>query len=266
MPSLPDELSLWSAPFGLKLLDCIDYKPGIAVVDIGCGAGFPLLELAMRLGKTSTVYGIDPDREALALAECKTAAFGINNIVLIEGTAEGLPLSDQTIDLIVSNNGINNVSDIRKVVDECARVIRPSGQLVLSMNLDKTFGEFYTELKRELEIRKMQREISLMHRHIYAKRRPLGEITALLEESGFLVRSLHCDEFRFTFTDAAAMFSHHLIRTSFLPSWIELLPADKADEILAVVKSRLNELALQSGNLIMSVPFVVINAERIENE
>lgn len=262
MPSLPDELSLWSAPFGLKLLECVDYKPGLTALDIGCGAGFPLLELAMRLGKTSTVYGIDPNKEALAIAESKAALFGITNIVLIEGMAEELPFGDQTIDLIVSNNGINNVSDISRVLSECARVMRPSGQFVISLNLDKTFTEFYTVLEKVLEARQMHHEISLMHRHIYEKRRPPDEITALLKESGFLVRSLHHDEFWFTFTDATAMFGHHLIRTSFLPSWAELLPAEKADEILSIVESRLNEQARQLGQLTLSVPFVVINAER----
>jgi arsenite methyltransferase len=41
-----DELPLWSAPFGLTLLDTIRMKKGIRVLDIGSGAGFPMLEIA----------------------------------------------------------------------------------------------------------------------------------------------------------------------------------------------------------------------------
>ncbi len=55
-----DELPLWAAPFGLQLLDGIKYKKGIQVLDIGFGAGFPLTVIAMRLGKDSKVFGIDP--------------------------------------------------------------------------------------------------------------------------------------------------------------------------------------------------------------
>jgi hypothetical protein len=58
-----DELSFWSAPFGLKLLENINYKQNITALDIGFGAGFPLTEIAMRLGNSSTVYGIDPWKE-----------------------------------------------------------------------------------------------------------------------------------------------------------------------------------------------------------
>jgi protein-L-isoaspartate O-methyltransferase len=46
MADVLDELPLWSAPFGLRLLDYVNYKPAISVLDIGCGTGFPLTELA----------------------------------------------------------------------------------------------------------------------------------------------------------------------------------------------------------------------------
>ena len=32
----------------------------MTVLDVGFGTGFPLLELAQRLGKSATIYGIDP--------------------------------------------------------------------------------------------------------------------------------------------------------------------------------------------------------------
>ena len=53
-----DEIPIWAAPFGLKLLEFINYKLNISALDIGFGTGFPLTELAMRLGESSIVYGI----------------------------------------------------------------------------------------------------------------------------------------------------------------------------------------------------------------
>ena len=263
MSELFDELPLWSAPFGLKLLEHVEYKPGITALDIGCGSGFPLLELAMRLGKSCKVYGIDPDRKALSLAEHKAAVFGIENIELIEGVAEEIPLGDQTIDLIVSNNGINNVSDIGKVLSGCARIMKTGGQFVLTMNLDSTFMEFYTPLEEVLTELKLFDAIEGMRRHICEKRRPVQEMVRLLHEQAFIVNQVRHDEFSYKFTGAEAMFSHHFIKTSFLPSWTGLLPPDQAQTIFKEVKKRLDERAHDTDYLTLTVPFALINSTRI---
>jgi cyclopropane fatty-acyl-phospholipid synthase-like methyltransferase len=55
-----DEAPLWSAAFGLLLLKHLELKPDLTVIDLGSGAGFPLMELAARLGASGKVYGIDP--------------------------------------------------------------------------------------------------------------------------------------------------------------------------------------------------------------
>lgn len=65
---LIDELPFWSAPFGIKLLDSIMLKKNMTALDIGFGLGFPLTEIAMRLGKSSKIYGIDPWHTAIKRA------------------------------------------------------------------------------------------------------------------------------------------------------------------------------------------------------
>ncbi len=44
--SIYDELALWSAMFGSVLLRHVELRPRMKVLDVGCGTGFPLLELA----------------------------------------------------------------------------------------------------------------------------------------------------------------------------------------------------------------------------
>ena len=48
MVSVIDDMPLWSAPFGFMLLDRIPFEPGMTVLDVGFGTGFPLLEIAQR--------------------------------------------------------------------------------------------------------------------------------------------------------------------------------------------------------------------------
>lgn len=255
-----DELPLWSAPFGLKLLDKIDYKPHIAVLDIGFGAGFPLTEIAMRLGNSCVVYGIDPWKEAVKKAFRKTELYQISNIKIIDGVAEQIPLESQSIDLIVSNNGINNVSDINKTFDECSRVIKSGGQFVQTMNLGKTMFEFYDLLKETMSELDIPERIEAIDRHIQQKRPDVNIFTEKLQRRGFLIQDLNFDQFNYYFTDGTTMFNHHFIRLAFMDSWKNLLPEDRMEEIFDIVEAKLNKQAELLGKITLSIPFVLINA------
>jgi arsenite methyltransferase len=257
---LYDELPLWSAPFGLKLLDSVNYKPAITALDIGFGTGFPLTELAMRLGESSTVYGIDPWKEVIKRVNRKIEYYGITTIKIIEGVAESIPLQNDSVDLIVSNNGINNVSDMDRVFSECSRIIKPGGQFVQTMNLDKSMFEFYGQLESVLAELHMYQEIELMRQHIYQKRRPLDEIIALLEKNGFIIKDLQHDQFNYKFTDGSALLNHYFIRLAFMNAWIKLLPKEQTESIFDRIESRLNEQSRLTGGIKLSIPFVMINS------
>ncbi len=259
-----DELPLWSAPFGLRLFEQIRLKKNIVALDIGFGAGFPLTELSMRLGKSCTVYGIDPWEAAIIRTEEKLKHYGISNVKIIHGVAEQIPLEDRSVDLIVSNNGINNVSDLKRVLSECSRVMRMNGQFVLSVNLDTTMVEFYSVMEHVLMDLDMKKEIKNIREHIYSKRRPLSELTSLLKQHGFTVRSMVEDQFDYQFTDGTTLLQHFFIRLAFLPSWKNIVPADRQDEVFGKIEATLNEQAARTGQCKLSVPFVIINCEKTE--
>jgi len=192
-----DELSIWSAPFGLKLLDYVDYKTNISVLDIGFGVGFPLTELALRLGNTSTIYGIDPWKETFERVNRKIDYYRIKNIKLIEGIAESIPLETNSIDLITSNNGINNVSDIDKVLTECSRIMKHGGQFVQTLNTDLSMIEFYNQLEKVFTELQMPSEIELMRQHISHKRPSIDRFIKRIEDNGFVIKDLEHNQFNY---------------------------------------------------------------------
>ena len=50
--SVFDELSFWSSRFGALLFEHLQLRPDLHILDLGCGAGFPLFELAHAHGLT----------------------------------------------------------------------------------------------------------------------------------------------------------------------------------------------------------------------
>lgn len=257
-----DDLTIWAAPFGLALLQTAKLLPGMKVLDIGCGMGFPLLELAARLGPRGEVTGLDPWKPALARAEVKAKLRGISNIRLVEGEAEAMPFEDRSFDLIVSNNGLNNVQNVQLALQECARLSRTRAQLVMTANLPGSFALFYEMFERLLEDRSMQTELEALHAHIQAKRKPSLEWQHLVEAAGFAIRRVREESFTWSFLNGTALFQHWFIRLAFLPSWRAILPMEQAPEFLAFLEGRLNRLALERGGLHLEVPFLCLDALR----
>ncbi len=263
--SVIDELPLWSAPFGLKLLEKINYRKNITALDIGSGLGFPLLEVAMRLGKSSRVYGIDPWEVAIERIKTKIKIYGINNVEVIAGVAEKISLPDNSVDLILSNNGLNNVNNLKKAIEEISRVSKTGSQLVFTYNTDRTMIEFYSVMEAVLRERNLLNEIDAMKKHIYKKRRPVDEYRFLLEENGFAVKEIFQDEFNLLYADGTTMLNHFLITLAFIESWKEIVPEERQIEVFTEVEKQLNKIAENDGVFRLTVPYVLIDSEKIRN-
>ncbi len=260
--SVIDELPLWSAPFGLKLLDTIEFKPNIKVLDIGCGLGFPLIEISQRLGKSCKIFGIDPWKTAMDRINLKIKTYNIKNASAIEGVAENLPFENKFFDLIVSNNGLNNVEDLQKSLSECYRVSKKGAQLTFTLNLEDTMNEFYNVFKEILLNNKLQDEITKVKGQIYSKRKPLEEIKTLVNNSGFSIKSIIKDNFILRFLDAPTMFNHYLIKYWFLDGWKSILKPEDLENIFNQLEQKLNATAKEKGEIGLTIPFVTIDCRR----
>lgn len=260
--SVTDEAPLWSAPFGLKLLEMVALKKNINVLDIGCGAGFPLVELSRRLGDSSHLYGIDPWEAALDRVRLKMRVYDIKNITLLHGVAEELPFDGGYFDLIVSNNGVNNVQDMKLVFQEIGRTSKPGAQFVFTMNTEDTMFEFYDALKAVLDEAGRQSETEKIKEHIYTKRRPIDEIKQLVKSSGFYIEHILYDDFRLSFVDSETMFRHPLIKYWFLDGWKSIMDVKDRHDIFSKVEVKMDENA--NGCIHLAVPFVTFNCRYVK--
>jgi ubiquinone/menaquinone biosynthesis C-methylase UbiE len=254
-----DELPLWSAPFGMAILDAIEYRKSLKALDIGSGLGFPSTEIAMRLGKSSTVYALDPWEGAQKVLEEKLKIYGIENLKPVNGVAENIPFEAGYFDLITSNNGINNVQDLNKTFDEIRRVIKQGGQFIFTMNLDGTMREFYDALMVILDKRGLQPVIKEVEEHISHKRPSMEKMEVLLMQSGFRYKKT-VSKFVMKFSDAMDIREHFLIKIGFMDSWRELLPEHEADSILYDTFFLMNINGVEDG-VKLSVPWVVYSCQ-----
>lgn len=247
-----DELPLWSAMFGLLLLEEVPLRNVTNVLDVGCGTGFPLIELAERLGSHTHVHGIDPWSEGLKRASEKIASRGTPNVTLHEGTASAMPFPTATFDLIVSNLGVNNFEDRAAAIRECRRVSRDGATLSLTTNLQGHMRELYEVFEHVLhdDGDALQR----LRAHV-EHRATIANVHELLESGGFTVTRVVEREGTMRFADGTALLNHHFIKLGFLDAWKKVVPRDQR-AVFARLRDALDDL----GELRLTIPMAYVEA------
>ncbi len=119
------------------------------VLDLGCGTGKFMQKFYKE---TDKYYGLDLSNEQLKIAKNKVKS---DNVQFICCSAENIPLSDNSIDVIISTWVLGTIQEIdrrNKVLDEMKRVLKHDGNIYLVEN--DIGGEFeeirnrYPNIKR----------------------------------------------------------------------------------------------------------------------
>ena len=116
------------------LLDALAIHPGESVLEVGCGSGVIMRELARRTGGANRLIGRDMSpyllREARALAR---HAGLLDRIDFGEGRAEALPLPDSAVDVALSST-VFEEGNAELMLSEIVRVTRPGGRVGIVVN------------------------------------------------------------------------------------------------------------------------------------
>lgn len=97
---------------------------GKRVLDIACGEGYGAA--ALQKAGAAHVIGVDIAEDVCAHARKK---YGLD---ARSGSAEQIPIADGSADVVVSFETLEHVPDPHRFLDECIRVLKPNGRLIIS--------------------------------------------------------------------------------------------------------------------------------------
>jgi ubiquinone/menaquinone biosynthesis C-methylase UbiE/DNA-binding transcriptional ArsR family regulator len=120
----------------LQLLPAL-LDPDVVVGDLGCGSGRIAATIAPY---ARAVVAVDSSPEMLDVARARLADF--DNVQLIQGRIEDLPLESASLDLALVVHLLHHVADPSAALAEVARVLRPGGRLVIADVLPHPYDEY----------------------------------------------------------------------------------------------------------------------------
>ncbi|OBF80780.1 methyltransferase type 11 [Mycobacterium sp. 852002-51163_SCH5372311] len=106
------------------LLPCL--RPGMSLLDIGCGPGTITVDLADRVAPGS-VTAVEPTDAALNLARAEAQARGVSNVSFVISDVHALDFPDDTFDVVHAHQVLQHVADPVQALREMRRVCGPGG-------------------------------------------------------------------------------------------------------------------------------------------
>ena len=155
-----------------RFLRFVPIRAGDGVLEVGCGTGVVIRDLAALVGRRGSVVGVDPSRLILGEARrlCRGATGG--RITLREGDGAELPFENGSFDVALAITVVLHVADPLRVVGEMARVSRAGGRVGLQ---DQDFGTVaVTHPDRALTDRILDEVAAHIYAEPYSGRRLIG--------------------------------------------------------------------------------------------
>ncbi len=154
-------------------------RPGIRLLDVGCGTGAPACRLASEHGVD--VLGITTSEIGVIAATERARSQGLDGVSfeVRDGTASGLV--DATFDVVWVMESSHLMSERAALLTEAARLLRPGGRFVLCDIIRRRDIPF-------LEVRDRREDLAVLRRAFGAARMDkLGEYAAYAADAGLVV-------------------------------------------------------------------------------
>ncbi len=155
-------------------------RPGDIALDIATGAGHTALALAPHVARV-VAYDLTP--QMLQETERNARARGLLNVETRQGAAEDLPFADANFEIVTVRQAPHHFADIRRAVREMARVVKPSGRLVV---VDSTSPE-------DDELDRQYNHIEKLRDPSHVRNYRSSEWRAMMEEAGLRIENLIAD-------------------------------------------------------------------------
>ncbi|OGH05165.1 MAG: hypothetical protein A2W22_05845 [Candidatus Levybacteria bacterium RBG_16_35_11] len=117
-----------------RLYNLLDPQAGELIIDLGCGIGTTVREMALRTNKSTRFFGIDNSQTMINKAEESTPEDLVSSgiISFLKQDANNLRFGDETFDAAYADRLFQHLANPKQVIREIVRVLKPGGRLIIA--------------------------------------------------------------------------------------------------------------------------------------
>lgn len=148
---LPEFDADWTLEHVHRYLLAREFAVGKITLDVACGDGYGSRMLAEI---ATCVVGVDISFETVCRARRKYPHPSLNFVM---GNASAVPLADSSVDLVVSFETIEHLTEQEAMLSEIRRVLRPDGLLLVSSPDKREYSDI-AEYHNEFHVKELYRD------------------------------------------------------------------------------------------------------------
>jgi trans-aconitate methyltransferase len=236
---------VWKMAAGL--LDLLEAKRGERILDLGCGTGHLTEQIAASGAK---VVGVDRSPEMISQAREKHPSLQFEVM-----DAQELS-SAEPFDAVFSNATLHWIKEPEKVIAGIARVLKPGGRFVAEFGGKGNVNELMLAIPRAWK--KLGLPGAAPNPWYYPS---VAEYSGLLEKHGLEVTYANLFDRPTSLEDGEAGLRNWL--TMFGGAFVDKLPSEKRDAVLAGVEQELRPTLLHNGQWVMDYRRLRVVASKV---
>jgi ubiquinone/menaquinone biosynthesis C-methylase UbiE len=139
-----EPLGFWDR-YGRQTVARLSLRRGARILDAACGTGASALPAAETVGPDGKVIAVDLAEKLLSLGRAKASAQGLDNVEFKLGDMTALGYPDHHFDAVVCVFGVFFVPDMKGLVAELWRMVKPFGKLAVTTWGPRFFEPMYSQ-------------------------------------------------------------------------------------------------------------------------
>ncbi len=212
-------LPVWSQRFGRMILRDLTIPAKGQVLDVGCGTGYPAVEILRKMPSDARLIAIDESSAMLDVARKKIQEAGYKGVFFRTESAEPkLSFADDVYDAVVCNLGVSEMENPGRAIADFARVTVPGGEVRVTLPLSGTFQEFY-DIYREVLIKHDKHEATDRLNDFIERHPTVEDCEQWLNQARLTNTRVEVEEFSMLFKSSREFFFAPVIEYGLLSQW-----------------------------------------------